>query len=188
MRTQASTSRAGGAPASTGDTREDPPVAAVLAARRGDHGAFEYLAHVYGAELHRFLVVRLANDADARDALQETFVAAWTGISRLRRPARVRSWFFGFAAKKAADVNRTRGRLREVPLAARTHRDSNEADGPAIVTALAALPAGDQDILLLRYWMGFSEREIASALGVRVGTVKSRSSRARRRMLDSLAS
>jgi RNA polymerase sigma-70 factor (ECF subfamily) len=52
--------------------------------------------------------------------------------------------------------------------------------------ALSALPPQYREVLLLRYLLGLSEEEAAAALGVRVGTIKSRSWRARRALLEEL--
>ena len=61
-----------------------------------------------------------------------------------------------------------------------------EEDAADVLAALERLPAPAREVLLLRYLLRLSEVEVADALGVRVGTVKSRAARARRRLLEEL--
>jgi RNA polymerase sigma-70 factor, ECF subfamily len=149
----------------------------VRRAQLGSAAAFEQLVLARGPALHRFLAVRLRDDAEALDALQETLVAAWLGLPGLRDPARVWPWLCGIAVRKAVDVSRTRPPRRgEIYLAPTT-------TGDALVDlreAVAALPQSHREVLLLRYLLGLSEEEVAEALGIRVGTVKSRAARARK--------
>src|SRR3954464_2233713 len=82
------------------------PTAVVRRARLGSVVAFEQLVRDYGPQLHRFLVVRLGGERDARDVLQETLVAAWQGLPSLKDPDRFWSWLVGIAVRKAADAAR----------------------------------------------------------------------------------
>lgn len=147
----------------------------VRRAQLGSTSAFEQLVLARGPHLYRFLAVRLRNDADARDALQETLTAAWLGLPRLKDASRFWPWLCGIAAHKAADAARSRA-----PTV-----DAREDAAPESVRvlelreAVTALPEQLQQVLLLRYLLGLSEREVAEALGIRVGTVKSRTARAR---------
>ena len=84
---------------------------------------------------------------------------------------------------KAADVHRRRARTADAESAAESHDDDLLLETRE---ALSALPAHYRQVLLLRYLLGLSEEEAAAALGVRVGTIKSRSSRARRALLEEL--
>ncbi len=137
----------------------------------------------YVQRLYRFLVLRLGDERDARDSLQETLLAAWQGLPRLRERDRPWSWLAGIAAHKASD--NARKRVRAVPLSSveQLYEDDNAAD---MLAALERLPAAAREVLLLRYLLRLSEVEVAEVLGVRVGTVKSRAARARRRLLEEL--
>ena len=145
--------------------------------------AFESLVAPYAQRLYRFLVVRLGDEREARDALQETLLAAWQGLPQLRERERPWAWLAGIAANKAADS--ARRRVPVVPL-----RDAEERYEPdaarEVAAALAKLPAAAREVLLLRYLLRLSEAETAAVLGVRVGTVKSRASRARRLLREEL--
>src|ERR671916_1964829 len=80
----------------------------VRRAQLGSAAAFEQLVVELGPAVHRFLTHRLRNEAEARDALQETLAAAWQGLPRLEEPGKLRSWLLGIAANKAADASRRR--------------------------------------------------------------------------------
>src|SRR5688500_2089266 len=64
----------------------------VRRAQRGSEDAFEQLVRSFGPRLHRSLAVRLGDDRDARDALQETLIAAWQGLPGLRHVDRFWPW------------------------------------------------------------------------------------------------
>jgi len=149
----------------------------------GDEAAFELLAVELGPRLFRFLMARLGDERDARDALQETLIACWQRLRRLREPDKVWPWLAGIAAHKAADVLRQRRRRsREQPLEHLPTESEGDRPSPQLAGALAELPAPLRDVLLLRYLLQLSERETAEALGLRLGTVKSRSARGRERL------
>ncbi len=133
--------------------------------------------------LYRFLVLRLGDERDARDALQETLLGAWQGLPQLREPDRAWSWLAAIAAHKASDS--ARRRFRAVPLS--NVETSVEVGDPVdVLAALNQLPAPAREVLLLRYLLRLPEAEVAEVLGVRVGTVKSRAARARALLLEEL--
>ena len=145
--------------------------------------AFESLVAPYAQRLYRFLVVRLGDEREARDALQETLLAAWQGLPQLRERDRPWAWLAGIAANKAADS--ARRRVQVVPLHD-VEPGYDHGEPSEVATALAKLPRSAREVLLLRYLLRLSEDETAAVLGVRVGTVKSRASRARRLLLEQL--
>src|SRR5918996_3244802 len=83
----------------------------VRRAQLGSAAAFDRLVLTRGPDLYRYLVVRLRNESDARDALQETMTAAWQALPALRQPDRFWPWLVAIAARKAAAI--IRGRVRE---------------------------------------------------------------------------
>jgi RNA polymerase sigma factor (sigma-70 family) len=155
----------------------------VRRAQLGSAAAFEQLVLGFGPRLYRYLAVRLRDEGAALDTLQETLTAAWQGLPRLKQPASFWSWLLGIAAHKAADAERNRVPAVEPDLdpAAREEESALE-----IREALYALPTHFQEVLLLRYFLRLSEEEVADVLGVRVGTVKSRSARARKALMELL--
>ena len=155
----------------------------VRRAQLGSAAAFEQLVVELGPAVHRFLSYRLRNDGEARDALQETLTAAWQGLPRLEQPANLRSWLLGIAANKAADVARRRLPTAEHEPELRGREDESLLE---LREAILALSPKLRDALLLRYLLGCSEEETAAALGIRLGTLKSRTNRARAALAELL--
>jgi RNA polymerase sigma-70 factor (ECF subfamily) len=159
------------------------PPAPAVAELRPLESAFDELVEPYVQRLYRFLVVRLGHEADARDALQETLLAAWLGLPRLRERDRAWAWLVGIAAHKAADSARRRKHGAALRAEAVAYTETHSSETRA---ALARLPHKAREVLLLRYLARLTEEETAAVLGVRVGTVKSRAARARVLLLEEL--
>ena len=156
-----------------------PDEARVVArARAGSSEAFERLVRAHGPRLYRFLALRVGDERDARDAMQETLVTAWRALPSLRRLDHFWPWLVGIAAHKAADV--ARSRRPTVALEDDLVAASDGAEWLEIRETLDALPHQFREILLLRFFLSLSEEETALALKIRPGTVKSRTARARR--------
>jgi RNA polymerase sigma factor (sigma-70 family) len=165
------------------EPRERDDVELVRRAQLGSAAAFEELVLGFGPRVYRYLAVRLRDEGAALDALQETLTAAWQGLPRLKQPGSFWSWLLGIAAHKAADAERSRVPAVEPDLDLSARREESVLE---IREALYALPAHFQEVLLLRYFLRLSEEEVAEVLGVRVGTVKSRSARARKALIELL--
>jgi RNA polymerase sigma factor (sigma-70 family) len=155
----------------------------VRRAQLGSVAAFEHLVGELGPVLHRFLTHRLRDDSEARDALQETLAAAWQSLPRLEHPSKLRSWLLGIAAHNAADVARRRSPAAEH---AREPLARDEDSLLELREAILGLAPKHRDVLLLRYLVGCSEAETAAALGIRLGTLKSRTNRARAALAELL--
>lgn len=156
----------------------------VRRAQLGSALAFEQLVLDHGPGLHRYIGAQLRDEGDALDVLQETLAAAWRGLPGLRQPERFRSWLAGIATNKAADAVRRRTPVAPTDPEAIGREDPETLDARE---ALASLDPRFREVLLLRYLLGLSEEEVAAALDVRVGTVKSRTARARRALLETMA-
>ncbi len=152
----------------------------------------------HAAHIHRYLVRRIGPVA-AEDALGETFLVAFRkreGYDTERREAR--PWLYGIATNLVAQRRRDEVRelkLREAlgpPPDEEGHADrvaeqvTAEAMGKLLDGALADLAEGDRDTLTLFAGEGLSYEEIAVALGIPLGTVRSRLNRARRKVREAL--
>jgi RNA polymerase sigma-70 factor (ECF subfamily) len=155
----------------------------VRRAQLGSSAAFEQLVLARGPQLYRYLAVRLRDEGDARDALQETLIAAWQGLPTLKAASRFWPWLCGIAAHKAVDAARASSHTA-VHDPGRPAPDEDELLG--FRDAVAALPEHFRQVLLLRHLLGLTEAEVADALGTRIGTVKSRTARARKALEDLL--
>src|SRR5688572_31046224 len=97
----------------------------VRRAQLGSSAAFDELVARRGPDLYRYLIVRLRNESDARDALQETMTAAWQGLPGLRQADRFWPWPVAIAARKATAIARRRIRGNEQGLGLLTHDDES---------------------------------------------------------------
>jgi RNA polymerase sigma-70 factor, ECF subfamily len=157
----------------------------VARACRGDQRAFErlYRAHagwVFG------LCLRLTNQREtAQDCTQETFVAAWRALPRFEQRSQFSSWLYRIAVNTALERRRRGGGLQLVSAethAAELERVAGAADaaGPIDVEqAIASLPQGARDVLVLVGLYGYSHDEAAAQLGIAAGTSKAQLHRAR---------
>lgn len=146
-----------------------------------------YLAH---AGVVRRFAARRGDVAEADDVVAEVFLSAWRRMDEV--PADPLPWLLGLA--RGVLANRRRSEDRHAALIARlmSERPVNATGGDNeleldLVTALGALSAGDQELLLLVAWEGLSSQQIAEVLGLRRGTVAVRLHRARRRLQRALA-
>jgi RNA polymerase sigma factor (sigma-70 family) len=178
--------------------------AAVIAESLAQPERFAVLYDRYAAVLHRYAARRVGADA-ADDLVAATFLAAFGSRVRydLARPD-ARPWLFGILTKEIARQHRTesarwRAQARSGPrpppppdrpadgLADQVAADvSAQAQRSALAGALARLAAADRSVLLLIAWGDLSYDETAQALGIPVGTVRSRLSRARVQVRASL--
>ncbi|NRQ38458.1 RNA polymerase sigma factor [Nonomuraea sp. NN258] len=167
--------------------------AAVIRRSREDPAAFAALFDRHAPALHRYVARRLG-DSLADDIVAETFLAAFSKRDRydLGR-ADARPWLYGIAANLIGGHRRTEERHYRalartgVDEVAESYADrvaarvSASAAHRSLARALARLSAEDREVLLLFAWAELSYEEVAAALGVPVGTVRSRLHRARKR-------
>jgi RNA polymerase sigma-70 factor (ECF subfamily) len=160
---------------------------------------FALLYDRYASDIHRYAARRLGDGA-ADDITADTFLAAFRIRSRydLTR-ANARPWLYGIAGNLIGKQRRTE--VRALKALARTGQDPVAASwgdswvedtdsriaaqGP-LAGALAALSAGDRNVLLLVAWADLTYQEVAEALDIPVGTVRSRLNRARRKVRSAL--
>ena len=152
---------------------------------RGDESALATVYQRYGAILFG-LLVRILNDrAEAEDVLQEVFVQVWQRAANFDESrGRAFTWLVTLARSRAIDRLRalnSRGRTAE-QAARQTEELVSDAEQDAILAerasivreALRELPAEQREVLLLAYFNGFSQSEIAEHLNSPLGTVKTR--------------
>ena len=174
--------------------------------KRGDAAAFETLVNERSGEIYGLLYRLTENVEEARDLTQETFLRAFQSIGHFRGDADLRTWIYRIAINQAR--NRWRwwrrrrrdatvsldapeiggGRLGLVAtLKSTTARDpeedtlANERDR-ALKKALSTLKRVYREAVVLRDIEGFAYEEIATALDISVGTVKSRLARGRQEL------
>ena len=168
------------------------------AARDGDPQAFEQLIHLYEKRVLALTRRMCKNPADAEEAAQEAFLAAWQGLKFFRGESSFSTWLYRLASNACVDLLRREGRHQtaagpslndeestlELPDEAPTpHALAERAELRAqIEEGLAALPEEYRTVLVLREIHQQSYDEIAGILSLDLGTVKSRISRGRKRL------
>ena len=143
----------------------------------------------YDARLFRHASRLLTHREDAKDAVTVAFFELW------RKRASVRlvegsplPWLLNTVAHCARNLERSGRRYRalldRVPVSSSSSEDAGESE---VMAALRRLPEREQAVVVLSVLEGYAEREVAQALGVPVGTVKSRLSRAKAKLRGELA-
>lgn len=148
----------------------------------------------YFGEIHGYVARRLGRDA-ADDVAAETFLTAFRSRRRFEvSRGTVRAWLYGIvtnhiSAYRRQEVRAYRARERTgVQAAEEGHADrvaervDAGAAGRELAGALAALPRGDREVLLLVALGGLSHADVAAALGIPYGTVGSRLNRVRKKL------
>ena len=165
-------------------------------AKRGDTHAYEELVHAYQGIAFRIAYVLAGNAADAEEAAQDGFVKAWRALGRFREGAPFRPWLLQIVANEARNRRRSAGRRAHLALRAATEHPSGDAapspeaavlsteQREALLAAVNELPEEQRAVISLRYFLGLSEQEVAAALDLPSGTVKSRTSRALDRLRE----
>jgi RNA polymerase sigma-70 factor (ECF subfamily) len=184
---------------------ESPPDAEVIARiLGGDRDAFRVLVERHQARAHRLALRILRDDDAARDAVQEAFVKAYNNLAKFEQRSAFFTWLYRLVKNQCLDMLRRdrSGRSVEweeggVAEAEVSNAETPEVDGvsfaPAadvmrkqlrekINAAIAQLPNGARETLILREVEGLSYTEIAEAQGIPKGTVMSRLFYARRQM------
>jgi RNA polymerase sigma-70 factor (ECF subfamily) len=166
--------------------------------RDGDAAAFGVLFERHGGRIYNYCFRRTADWALAEDLTSLTFLLAWRG--RGRGPLRAESslpLLFGIATNVLRNQRRSLRRARvafaRLPLPADEEPDFAEeaairADDRAamreLLAVFARLPRREQDVLALCEWSDLSYEDTAAALGIPIGTVRSRLARGRRRLRE----
>jgi RNA polymerase sigma factor (sigma-70 family) len=164
--------------------------ALVKAAQGGSAEAFSRLVERHQQAVRAFLRRASGDWAQADDLAQETFLAAWSRIGRLKAGASVRAWLCGIGYNKHLTAIRSAGRERARGAAYEADREvtlgATPEDRLALERAMAGLPAEQRACVALCLAAEFSHAEAAEALGMPLGTVKSHVSRGRARLLQAL--
>ncbi|MER5409429.1 RNA polymerase sigma factor [Streptomyces sp. NPDC002769] len=164
-----------------------------------DPEIFAGLYDRHAAGLHRYVARRLGSSSLADDIVGDTFLIAFRQRGRYDADHReARPWLYGIAANLVGKHRRTE--LRAYRTLARTGIDpvteshADTVDGQVTAQNMRSPPAaglhrlseGDRHVLLLIAWADFSYQEVATALGIPLGTVRSRLNRARKKMRAAL--
>jgi RNA polymerase sigma-70 factor (ECF subfamily) len=168
----------------------------VQRAKKGDVEAYGEIVVRYQALAQRTAYVILRDADAAQDAAQEAFIKAYRSLDRFREGAPMRPWLLRIVANEAINRAKAASRHREVDLdvaeSAPSDAVSPEAQALAserrelLVRAVNQMKEDDRIVIAYRYFFDLTEAEMADALGIARGTVKSRLSRAMSRLREQL--
>jgi RNA polymerase sigma factor (sigma-70 family) len=169
----------------------------VLLSQAGSTDAMDGLARRWTPRLLRYAARVLGGSTEsaeaARDVVQETWIGAIRGLRGLRDPTQFPSWIYGIATRKCADAIRVNVRRRRLDMHADAYERSRTETGVSlehqldVADGIRQLPPKQRAAVHLFYGEDLTVDEIASALGIPAGTVKSRLHQARealKRQLD----
>lgn len=164
--------------------------------RAGDTEAFALLFHRHAKAIYNYCFRRLGHWTTAEDMLSVVFLEAWRRRKKELPEDKVLPWLYGIATNVIRNQRRSERRfaaaLRRMPEpppeasftdGADERLDDDKRMGRAL-DLLAQLPRNERDIFALCAWMELSYEDAALALGVPVGTVRSRLARARQRLRE----
>lgn len=153
--------------------------------RAGDEAAFRELYRRHAPALY-MLALRLVggSEADAQDAVQETWIRACKMMSAFEWRSSLRTWLSGILVNRSREMMRERGRRNEeeLPDGLPTLISTREGRAIDLEQAIARLPAGYRQVLVLHDVDGYTHEEISRLLEINAGTSKSQLYHARKAM------
>ncbi len=165
-------------------------------AQNGDAAAFGQLVEAYQGQVYRLALHMGLSPADAEEAAQDAFLAAWKGLPRFRGDSRFSTWLYQLTTHAAIDLMRREKKYRNsTDIEDAVLVDSRESpqetverqeEQETVQAALETLSPQAREILLLRYQAELGYEEIGVVLGLPNGTVKSRINRAKAQLKEIL--
>lgn len=156
--------------------------------QNGDDSAYKHLVEKWHARIYRFAYRFFADEDDARDITQKTFIKTYQNVSALKNPEKFSAWIYRIANNLCLDELKRAGRRKSTSLEAYMEQSAEiEGDTPAPDTelqnkelgtilqkALLTLPDEQRTVIILKEYEGLKFREIADILEEPESTVKSR--------------
>jgi RNA polymerase sigma-70 factor, ECF subfamily len=146
----------------------------------GDHDAFAALVDLTIARLDSAARLILRDPEHARDAVQEAYIRAWRDLPSLRDPDRFDAWLHRITVNACLDLARRRRRrvievdLEPIDAPATSDLAGGVADRDLLDRALQRLDPGHRAVIVLHFYLGMPLPDVAAAIGIPVGTARSR--------------
>jgi RNA polymerase sigma-70 factor, ECF subfamily len=160
--------------------------------RQGDPDAVRDVYRRYAGAVNT-VARSIVHDRElAADVVQQTFVKAWRAAATFEADHELGPWLYAIARRTAIDAVRAESRPHrgghepEVDVGIVTLSFERTWEIHEVRTALDALPKDEREVVRRSHLLGYTHEQIAEQLGVPVGTIKSRSSRAHRRLAAAL--
>lgn len=164
----------------------------IARAREGNPQAIRELYDAYADPVRRYCYVRLSDPEAAQDCVQEVFVSIWKGIKNFeyRGDLSFTAWMYTIANNVIVSHVRKRNRSQQVPLTAELNLTDAKTfdtartvcDRLALRQAVEQLTTEQQQVIILKFFVGLSNAEIASIIGRTEGAIKALQHRAINRL------
>lgn len=160
--------------------------------RAGDPEAIREIHAQYGGAVRTVARSVIGHDDLVNDVVQETFVKAWKAAASFDVDREIGPWLYTIARRTAIDILRkerrptTGGHAPEVDVAVDPPSFERTWEAFEVRRALDALPHDEREVAKLSHLAGLTHAEIADRLEIPVGTVKSRTFRAHKRLIAAL--
>jgi len=156
-----------------------------------DETAIREIYRRYGGVVFGIAMKILRDRGHAEEAAQQTFVKAWQAADRVDPNRDIGPWLYTIARRVAIDVYRRERRhvvveLQDREIAVLPPSIEGAWEEWQVRLAVGELPPNERDILKHMYFLGYTQEETAQRLDIPIGTVKSRSYRAHRKLAESL--
>lgn len=148
----------------------------VYKAQKGNEESFLSLFQKYEKDIYRMAYLYVKNKEDALDVVQETAYRAFKKINTLKNPEFFKTWLIKIAKSCATDVLRKKKKVIHLNLEQKDFIESDDHDLPLSLTLqdlLDTLDEREKSIILLKYYYGYTLKEISKIEELPLGTVKS---------------
>lgn len=162
----------------------------VKKAKKGCSESFNYLVLHFKNDLYKIAKVKLDNEEDVCDVVQETFIAAYKNINKLRNPKNFKTWLITILINKCNDFYRTsRNNIRFIDdnnLENCVSRETDIHSNLDFFDLISELNSDEKTILILYYSEEYKIKEISKILNMNFDTTKSKLKRARKKIEEKL--
>lgn len=159
----------------------------VKKAKKGDVDAFGCLYEKVYEKMYKYAYYSLRSPEDAEDAVSEAVTAAFSGIRSLMKEESFESWIFriltNICRKKQREYYTAKEELNEEMV---QQEDTSKEEQVTVQEYLFSLDENDRAIIVLHHIFGYTSAEIAKMLSINDNTVRSRESRALKKMAETL--
>jgi len=162
----------------------------IRAAKQGDEQAFSEIFETYKIPIYYFILRRIRNETDTEDLLMEIFERAFAGINHFVPLVKFRTWLIKIAKNRIADYYREKKRtpqMTEPDLAVKENLTPERIcichkEFMIIRDGIGTLKKPSHRVMMELYIEGWKVREIASELGIPLGTVQGTIHRSKRKL------
>jgi len=169
------------------ESLEQPDAVLVEAAQGGHLDSFGALYQRYHNPIVALAYAQIGNTHLAEDAAQEAFAIACKDLRALRDPEKFGPWLGGICRNVTRQMIRTRGRVAPKPSTTVEEHPAEKGERwDAVRQAVWKLPVSERELIVMRYFNGFSQAKISDVLDITPSAVNGRLVRAKRKVAQML--